>query len=164
LVVVAIVRTELVPPTLATGLERVRGLVAVRVVVAVVPRSSGKAPEVVHVARPLTAGVVDVETVPEPPAPPVAEIVIGEEPMTVKEEHEAEPEHEAVVVETSVSLKLLLPASSLPPVKVEVPVPPCGTVRAGCAANAGPPKALERETRSATIADTNTGIESWYIS
>ena len=35
---------------------------------------------------------------PEPPVPPLAEIVIGDEPITVKGEQEAEPEHDAVDV------------------------------------------------------------------
>ena len=35
---------------------------------------------------------------PEPPEPPVEEIVIGDEPIIVKGVQEAEPEQEAVVV------------------------------------------------------------------
>jgi hypothetical protein len=44
----------------------------------------------------------DVATLPVPPEPPEAEIVIGVEPRIVKDVHEAEPEHETVVVGTLV--------------------------------------------------------------
>jgi len=46
----------------------------------------------------------EVEIEPEPPVPPVAEIVIGEEPMTVNGVQEAEPEQEAEVVATVAKL------------------------------------------------------------
>ena len=41
-------------------------------------------------------------------APPVAVIVNGEEPNTVKGEHEAEPEHDTVVVGVEAMVLLLV--------------------------------------------------------
>lgn len=40
------------------------------------------------------------EVVDTPELPPEDEMVMGDEPMTVKAEHEVEPEHEAEVVAT----------------------------------------------------------------
>jgi hypothetical protein len=94
------VRIEFDPPTFATGFERESGVDAVRVVVATGLTSSGVAPAVVKYARDETTPGEEVETLPEPPLPPVAEMVTGEAPMTVKGVQDAEPEHDAVVVET----------------------------------------------------------------
>lgn len=88
-------------------------------------RRAGVAPVLVQKGTRPEVSEEDVATAEEPPLPPVAEIVTGEEPITVKEVQEAEPEQEAVVVATLERALVPFPYRSSAELKVALPVPPC---------------------------------------
>lgn len=123
------------PPTCAPSVpEKVIGPVTPSELVPTFPSSAGVAAFDVQYERNPEVSLVEVETVPDPPAPPVAEIVIGEEPMIVKGVQEAEPLQEAVVVATEERAFVPLPYMSWLEVNVPTPVPPAGTERGAKAA------------------------------
>lgn len=81
--------------------------------------------------------LVEVATFPEP-LPPVAVMVMGEDPITVKAVQEALPEQEALVVATVCTAFVPAPYKSLLEVNDVAPVPPCCTLKV-VTANAVPP-------------------------